>query len=147
MVTVPFYCADTPALKNNPVFMFYEDRFQKPNPFTADVVVATDDVLQKKLDCVEALESQFFEGGCNGADIVLDTEQQRADRKQEVLEAFRNRFAATANRFREQLVSTYGEQAGRAVHSAEAFEICEYGRQPSASELRRLFPFVPPKSN
>ncbi len=147
MVTVPFYCADTPALKNNPVFMFYEDRFQKPNPFTADVVVATDDVLQKKLDCVEALESQFFEGGCNGADIVLDTEQQRADRKQEVLQAFRNRFTATANRFREQLVSTYGEQAGREIQSAEAFEICEYGRQPSASELRKLFPFVAPKSN
>jgi hypothetical protein len=27
--------------------------------------------------------------------------------------------------------------------SAEAFEVCEYGRRPSEQELRRLFPFFP----
>ena len=27
------------------------------------------------------------------------------------------------------------------VGSAEAFEVCEYGRQPTAAELRELFPF------
>jgi len=27
------------------------------------------------------------------------------------------------------------------VHHAEAFEICEYGRQPNKAELKRLFPF------
>jgi hypothetical protein len=35
----------------------------------------------------------------------------------------------------------YGEDKGRAVKYAEAFEVCEYGRQPSAEELKRLFPF------
>jgi len=29
------------------------------------------------------------------------------------------------------------------VQYAEAFEICEYGRQPSESEIRELFPFFP----
>src|SRR5216683_1921639 len=29
MVTVPFFCPDTPYLTRNPVFMFYEDGFQK----------------------------------------------------------------------------------------------------------------------
>ena len=33
MVTVPFFCPDTPYLTRNQVFMFSEDRFQKPNPF------------------------------------------------------------------------------------------------------------------
>lgn len=33
MVTVPFFCPDVPALKRNPVFMYFRDRFQKPTPF------------------------------------------------------------------------------------------------------------------
>src|SRR5438876_1145035 len=49
MVTVPFFCPDTPILKNNPVFLFYPDGFQTPNPFQADVVVSIDGVLEQKL--------------------------------------------------------------------------------------------------
>jgi hypothetical protein len=29
------------------------------------------------------------------------------------------------------------------VKYAEAFEICEHGRQPGDEEIRRLFPFFP----
>jgi len=29
------------------------------------------------------------------------------------------------------------------VKFAEAFEICEYGRQPTAAEIKVLFPFFP----
>src|SRR5262245_39854440 len=49
MVTVPFFCPDTPHLEKNPVFLYYEDRFQKPTPFAGDIVVAIDDVIDKKL--------------------------------------------------------------------------------------------------
>jgi hypothetical protein len=35
--------------------------------------------------------------------------------------------------------------AGKQVRYAEAFEVCEYGRQPNAAEIRRLFPFLPQK--
>ncbi|GBD36982.1 N-acetyl-alpha-D-glucosaminyl L-malate deacetylase 1 [bacterium HR36] len=66
MVTVPFFCPDVRHLERNPVFLYFEDRFTKPNRFSADMVVAVDDVIEKKLACVEALESQFYEGGCNG---------------------------------------------------------------------------------
>src|SRR5215203_4701251 len=38
MVTVPFFCPDIPFLKKNPVFLFYEDRFNKPTRFSADIV-------------------------------------------------------------------------------------------------------------
>src|SRR2546426_6627888 len=47
-------------LTKNPVFLFAEDEFQRPNPFTPDVVVAIDDVVKKKFAAVEALESQFY---------------------------------------------------------------------------------------
>src|SRR5437588_5238267 len=33
MVTVPFFCPDTPILRHNPVYFYYPDYFQKPNPF------------------------------------------------------------------------------------------------------------------
>ena len=67
MVTVPFFCPDTPPLEKNPVFLYYTDGFQKPNPFKPDVAVAIDDVFDKKLDAVDALASQVYEGGASGS--------------------------------------------------------------------------------
>jgi hypothetical protein len=128
--------------------MFFEDRFTRPNPFSADVVVAIDDVIEKKLAAVEALESQFYEGGCcsGGAELVPDPAlpDRVEQRRREVRQAFEQRFAGTAGRFRQQMAKWYGaEQAGK-VKFAEAFEISEYGRSPSAEEVRKLFPFLPP---
>src|SRR5678809_544915 len=37
MVAVPNVAADTPPLKKNPVFLYFQDRFQKPNPFNPDI--------------------------------------------------------------------------------------------------------------
>jgi len=59
MVTVPYFCPDVPYLKRNPVFFYYPDVFQKPNPFQPDIAISIDSVIQKKLDALDALESQF----------------------------------------------------------------------------------------
>jgi N-acetylglucosamine malate deacetylase 1 len=142
MVTVPFLCPDVPHLTKNPVFLYYEDRFQKPNPFSPDVTVAIDEVIAKKLACVEALESQFYEGGCcSGISELPETPDAQTARKQQVAQSFDRRFAGTADRFREALKDRYGDERGGKVGYAEAFEICEYGRQPSAEEIESLFPF------
>jgi LmbE family N-acetylglucosaminyl deacetylase len=142
MVTVPYFCPDSPYLTKNPVFFYFEDRFQKPNPFAPDVVVAIDDVVEKKLAAVEALESQFYEGGCCSGITSLPTEAAAvAARKREVAESFRQRFASSANHFRNKLIELYGNEAGASVAYAEAFELCEYGRQPTREELTELFPF------
>jgi LmbE family N-acetylglucosaminyl deacetylase len=141
MVTVPFFCPDTPHLTRNPAFFFYQDGFQKPNPFNPDVVVAIDDVIEKKLDALDALVSQFFEGGANGsADLIPKDEAGRVERARQVREGFRNRNAGPARQYREKLREFYGDKAD-AVKYAEPFEICEYGRRPSKDELKRLFPF------
>ena len=142
MVTVPFFCPDTPVLTRNPVFLSYEDRFTRPNPFRLDIVVAIDDVLDKKLAAVEALPSQFYEGGANGGpQLVPSDEAGKAKRKTEVRESFRNRFAASAKAHRAKLRELYGAERGDAVGAAEAFEISEYGRRPNAEEIKKLFPF------
>lgn len=144
MVTVPFFCPDVPYLKRNPVFLYYQDRFQKPNPFAADIVVGIDSVIDKKLAAALALASQTLEGGCGGSErLYPEDSAKRKAREQEVRRRFERRFASTADRFREQLTDWYGRERAKNIKSAEAFEICEYGRRPSKQEIRKLFPFFP----
>jgi N-acetylglucosamine malate deacetylase 1 len=142
MVTVPFFCPDTPALSRNPLFLSYEDNFTRPNPFRADIVVSIDDVLDKKIAAVEALPSQFYEGGANGGpQLVPGDEPGKAKRRNEVRESFKRRFISTATRYRDKLREYYGAERADKVQAAEAFEISEYGRRPNADEIKRLFPF------
>ena len=141
MVTVPSFCPDVPHMTNNPVFMYYPDRFQKPNPFKPDVVVATDPVIEKRLDALDAMPSQFYEGGANGhAGLVPSDEAGKKARAKTVRDNFRRRYENQANRFRKEIEDWYGAK-GKDVKYAEAFEICEYGKQPDKAELGRLFPF------
>ena len=142
MVTVPFFCPDVPYLKRNPVFMYFPDQFQKPNPFKPDVAVAIDSVIEKKLDALAALESQFYEGGANGsASLIPSDPSRRPDRQREVRNLFDKRYRDLAERFRSKLADFYGQDKANAVKYAEAFEICEYGRRPDQDELKKLFPF------
>ncbi len=144
MVTVPFFCPDIPPLKKNPVFLYSADGFQRPNPFQADIVVSIDSVIEKKVDALVLIESQFIEGGANGsAESSPKTLEEREAKRAQVRESFKRRFAATANQWREKLVELYGQDAGDKVQYAEAFEICEYGRRPSKEEILRLFPIQP----
>ena len=145
MVQVLFFTPEIPPLTRNPVFLFSEDHFQKPNPFSGDIVVGIDDVVDKKLAVVEAMESQFYEGGCcdvPAGGMPQDTAGKEARRKQ-VHDFFASRFAATADRFRSRLAEWYGADRAAGIRYAEAFEICEYGRQPTKEEIRQLFPFLP----
>ncbi len=142
MVTVPFFCPDTPHLTRNPLFLSYSDGFTRPNPFTPDIVVGIDDVVEKKLDATAAMPSQFYEGGANGGPQLIPSDDAgAARRKNEVREGFRGRFAGTARTFRAKLKELYGADRGESIQYAEAFEISEYGRRPNAEEIRRLFPF------
>ncbi|MCH7989015.1 MAG: PIG-L family deacetylase [Planctomycetes bacterium] len=144
MVTVPFFTPDTPHLKKNPVFLYSSDRFQKPYPFQPDMVVAVDDVFEQKLDAINELVSQAYEGGAGGSEERLSRVPPESDpqgRRAWLKDRWSNRQQSVANRYRQELIRLYGEEQGRRVKYAEAFEICEYGRQPSAGELKKLFPF------
>jgi len=142
MVTVPFICPDVPFLKDNPVFMYYTDRFQKPYPSQADVIVNIDPVIDKKLDALAVMESQFLEGGANGNESFMPTSpKDREVKVARVRQGHAARNLATAERFRKELGEWYGQDKAKQVKHAEAFEICEYGRRPSKEELKKLFPF------
>jgi len=143
MVTVPFFCPDVAPLKKNPVFLYAGDNFQKPNPFNPDVIVALDPIMEKKLDALGVMISQFAEGGANGSADLLpagDADKQQK-RHQQVRENFKRRQQGIAERFRSKLGEWYSEDQAAHVKFAEAFEVCEYGARPNKDELKRLFPF------
>ena len=143
MVGVPFYVPDTPPVKRNPVFMYFPDRFKRPYPFQADIAISIDDVFEKKVHALDALESQVYEGGANGSarTLIIRKAHDPVARKEILKASWFGRNSRIAERFRESLVKWYGPEKGKAVKTAEAFEICEYGRRPSEAELKMLFPF------
>ena len=142
MVTVPFFAPEVPPLKNNPVFMYYTDRFQKPNPSQPEIAISIDSVIDKKLDALAVMESQFLEGGANGHEgLMPKTPAERTKRVKEVRDGHASRNINVADRFRDVLKEWYGAEAAAKVKYAEAFEICEYGRRPNKEELKKLFPF------
>jgi LmbE family N-acetylglucosaminyl deacetylase len=142
MVQVPFFCPDVPPLKNNPVFLFYPDGFQKPTPFKPDIAVSIDSVEEKKLDALDLLVSQFYEGGALGSVSLIPTEPAKQDeRRRQVRAGHQRRDQGIARHYRATLAEWYGKDKADAVQHAEAFEICEYGRHPDKAELAKLFPF------
>jgi LmbE family N-acetylglucosaminyl deacetylase len=142
MVTVPFFCPDVPALKKNPVFLYASDRFERPNAFRADVAVDIDDVIEPTLDALLVMESQIHEGGANGhAGLFPADETGKQRRREEVRRSLARRYEGYAGSYRDALVKFYGEARGRKVRYAQAFEVCEYGRQLSRDELKQIFPF------
>jgi LmbE family N-acetylglucosaminyl deacetylase len=98
MVLIPMVVTDVPPLKRNPVFLYYEDNFQKPQPFQPDIAIAVDDVWSKKLDGFEAMPSQFYEAQpkCWGGGIVVPT--GAAERRKWLEKRFDRRPTATVQR-------------------------------------------------
>jgi LmbE family N-acetylglucosaminyl deacetylase len=138
LVIVPNIAPDVPPLKKNPVFLYAEDRFQKPNPFEPDIAVNIDEVFDQKIYGMAAHESQHFDWlpwTSGRLDLVPEDEKSRL----ELLAKWRS-FTPNAS-VRECLRKWYGEKVDRVEH-AEAFEICEYGKQPDDKEIRRLFPML-----
>jgi hypothetical protein len=141
MVIVPSFCPDTPALRKNPVFLYSEDNFQKPNPFSPDVVVPIDPVFDQKVAAIDALASQFYEWNPWLSGYLDEVPKGAKERLEWTRDRAARRYGGVANRFRKQLIEALGSEQGNKVKYAEAFEVCEYGSQPSKGELRRLFPF------
>ena len=143
MVTVRFYCPDVPNLTKNPVFLYMSDHFQKPSPFEPVIVVPIDAVFDQKMKAIWTLESQIESLWATGnfEDVVpIPTDPtERAKRYNEVYERQAKRDGAIAERYRNKIIELYGEGIGKAVKYAEAFEMCEYGRQPTLEELKKLF--------
>ena len=139
MVVVPNVAPDVPPLKKNPVFLYQQDHFQRPNPFRPDIAVEIDSVWEKKVDAMDSHVSQVYEW-LPWVDGKLETVPKDLAARRKWLAETR---AFTPNPIiRTALAKWYGaDRAAKFLH-AEAFEICEYGKQPTEQEIRALFPML-----
>jgi len=142
LVVAPFFTPDTPSVKKNPVFLYYSDGFQKPYPFEPSIVIGIDDVAEKKWACIAAMPSQFGDKNSWQGRTLVNVPQEDKQRQEYLLETVKKRNADVAERYRNRLIELYGEERGRKVKYAEAFELCQYGSQVSIEELKKLFPTV-----
>jgi LmbE family N-acetylglucosaminyl deacetylase len=143
MVTVPNFAPDVPALRHNPVFLYLMNRFKRPYPFQADIAVDIGDTIETKFAMADAMTSQVYEWlpWLNGTlDSVPD---DAAGRLRWLKKQWGPFFAQPAKQGTKALTKWYGPKRAAKVKYAELFELCEYGSQPSAAEIRRLFPFFP----
>jgi LmbE family N-acetylglucosaminyl deacetylase len=138
MVGVPNIAADTPPLKKNPVFVYFQDNFQRPNPFRPDVAIDITPVFDQKVHAMDAHESQFYEWLPWIGGYLNEVPKDKAARKKWLAG---NRAGRITPAVRASLEKWYGAAAAN-VKYAEAFEVCEYGTQPTDDELKRLFPML-----
>lgn len=133
VVTVPNIAAETPYLKSNPVFGYLSDTFTKPAPFSADVVVVIDEVVDRVLAALDCHVSQFYEWLPFNMGILKTVPADPVERKQLLEQWYRNAYARRASEFA-------NSAAGGQI--VEAFEISEYGSPLTEAMRDKLFPFA-----
>lgn len=139
MVTVPNIVPSVRHLDRNPIFLYMHDRFTQPKPFRPDVVVAIDDVVDRKFGMYHCHDSQMYEWLPYNMGVLDQVPKDPAARLDWLKEWWGPWLAEPTGQARPQLIETYGEQ-GRQVKYSEAFELSEYGAQPKLDELRKMFP-------
>lgn len=143
MVTVPRYCPETPALPDNPLFLYFFDEFEQPAPFQADVAIVVDDVMDVKWRLLDAMASQFYEwlpwlDGNTGQAPPADAGD--AARLAWLEACYGPLLERPAERHLDALLEWRRPEA-ESVRFVEVFQICEYGRRPDKETLKRMFCF------
>jgi len=137
LVLVPNICPETPVLRTNPVYLYLEDDFRRPVPFSPDIVVEIDEVWARKVDALDAHESQMYEWlpwvDWNEESPPPDP----LDRKLWLAGKMIRPISAAA---RGKLAERYDQDTATAAEHVESFELCEYGRQPTPEELDLMLP-------
>ena len=137
MVIVPNIVPEVPALRKNPIFMYVQDRFQRPNPFRPDVAVDIDDVWNTKIYGLDAHVSQVYEWLPWTEGRLAEVPRDPVARRKWL---GRQRAGHITPAIRAALARRYGAQKAAQIQHCEAFQLCEYGRHVSRAKLSQLFP-------
>lgn len=139
MVAVPNVAPDTPPLKKNPVFLYFQDHFKKPNPFRPDIAIDISSVFAQKIHAMDAHESQFYEWLPWIGNYADQIPKEKTKREQWLAT---NRTVRLSPEVKATLEKWYGQERAAQIQHAESFEICEYGTQPNETDIKRIFPMI-----
>ena len=121
-----------------------QDHFKKPYPFDPQIVIAIDEVIEKKVDALDAHSSQMYEWGpwTNGGDAsVAKVPTDKKERREWLSKRVKRNPGNMSEARRASLEKWYGSDAS-SVQYTEAFEIAEYGFQPRDEDILRFFPYA-----
>ncbi|NOY40540.1 MAG: PIG-L family deacetylase [Planctomycetes bacterium] len=140
LVTVPRVLPEVPALTRAPVFAYMSDMFTRPTRLRADEVIDVTEYVDKVVNMLACQHSQVFEW-LPYEEGILETVPDSDEERLEWLRAwYAKHMHPRADHFREDLIKNFGKEKGDAIKFVEAYEISEYGEQPSSSRRRELFP-------
>ena len=140
MVTVPTILPKVPFLEKNPMFLYMSDGFIHPEPFTADVAIDIDDVIEKKLDMYHQHKSQMYEWLPFNRGNLSSVPASDADRRAWLGQT--RQGGSNANPYRSTLIALYGTEKGSAIQYCEAFQDSGYGTRLTKDNMKLYFPFL-----
>jgi len=140
MVMVPNIAPGVAPLRKNPLFLYFQDHFQKPYPFRPDIAVNIDEVFEQKIKALDAHSSQFYDW----LPWIEGKTKEVPKGESERLEWLKEQWPSTPNEeVKKALARWYGEAKAKEIKRAEAFEISEYGRKVTDEDIRELFQMLP----
>jgi len=140
MLIVPHYCPDIPISpsRKHPVICYSYDHFKKPYLFEPSAMIDVTGEYEMKAKALAMHESQLFEWlpwTMSMEDQIPEYYDERMRREVvEMLVVWH--YSGIISDYRKLWRKGFPDK----VVYAEAFELCEYGRQPSKEELKELFP-------
>ncbi len=141
MVIVPSFCPDVPALRKNPVFLYTEDDFKKPNPFVPDVVVPIDPVIDLKVACIDALESQFYEWNPWLFGYLGDVPKDKAARLEWTRKRTTRGYAGWPTASVPSSSSSWAKRKARLSSTRKASRSVSMALSRRGTDLMKIFPF------
>ena len=143
LVTVPAIVPEIPILAAPPVVAYLPDRFTRPNPLRGDVTLDVSEELDTILEMLACHASQVFEWLPFNRGILDQLPADEAGKRAWLRGWYCGYLRPQAERYRQELIATYGSPRGEQVEFAEVFEISEYAAQLDTAARRRLFSFLP----
>jgi LmbE family N-acetylglucosaminyl deacetylase len=136
MTAMPLVCPDVPALTHVPTVAYWHDDYSEFWPFRADMIISIDSAIEDKTLLVAEHVSQVFEWLPYNRGLLDHVPVEPLER----LAWLRHgRIEPMASRVRSACAESLHANLPHGRY-AEAYQISEYGRQPTASERAALFP-------
>ncbi|MGO4348863.1 PIG-L deacetylase family protein [Paenibacillus sp. MCAF9] len=137
---VPNSVPDAPYLEQSPLFLLMPD-YGKRHAYSPDLVVDIGSVIEKKLLGCDAHASQFYEFAPWQRNL-LDQVPQTWDARKDYILQYWSSFIEVSSEMLPTLDRLYEDGKSGKTKYAEPFEIADYGRRPSDTELKQLFPML-----
>ena len=140
-LSVPGNVSLIPYLKKFPVLAYMSDGFEKPYPFSPQIVIDITETIEKKIDMYHCHVSQMYEWLPFIRGTYHQVPNTADERRAWLAMTIKNEARNIADKYRSVLSERYGEKRAATIQFAEAYEISEYTLHLTKEHLQQLIPF------